>query len=142
VGRDHRGPFLGRGRGRLDVLELGRRWQVLGVPQVRLPDQPHLSSQLVTINLDAWKKLKPEHQKALEDVAKRLEPEFWAVSLKNDTDSLDRLKQGGMEVVNIPPAMIAEFRARTASLVDAYLKRVPQGEAAVRAYQAETKKTN
>jgi hypothetical protein len=38
--------------------------------------------------------------------------------------------------------MIAEFRARTASLVDAYLKRVPQGEAAVRAYQAETKKTN
>ena len=91
---------------------------------------------------DAWKKLRPEHQKALEDIGKRLEPEFWAVSLKNDTDSLDRLKQGGMEVVNLPPAMMAEFRARTAPLVDAYLKRVPQGEAAVRAYMAETKKTN
>jgi hypothetical protein len=47
-----------------------------------------------------------------------------------------------MEVVNLPPAMMTEFRARTAPLVDAYLKRVPQGEAAVRAYMVETKKTN
>jgi TRAP-type C4-dicarboxylate transport system substrate-binding protein len=117
----------------------GKFWEFL---KYVYPTNHTWSSQLVTINLDAWKKLKPEHQKALEDVARRLEPEFWAVSLKNDTDSLDRLKQGGMEVVNIPSAMIAEFRARTASLVDAYLKRVPQGEAAVRAYQAETKKTN
>jgi TRAP-type C4-dicarboxylate transport system substrate-binding protein len=117
----------------------GKFWEFL---KYVYPTNHTWSSQLVTINLDAWKKLKPEHQKALEDVARRLEPEFWAVSLKNDTDSLERLKQGGMEVVNIPPAMIAEFRARTASLVDAYLKRVPQGEAAVRAYMAETKKTN
>jgi TRAP-type C4-dicarboxylate transport system substrate-binding protein len=117
----------------------GKFWEFL---KFVYPTNHTWSSQLVTINLDAWKKLKPEHQKALEDVAKRLEPEFWAVSLKNDTDSLERLKQGGMEVVNLPPAMMTEFRARTAPLVDAYLKRVPQGEAAVRAYMAETKKTN
>jgi TRAP-type C4-dicarboxylate transport system substrate-binding protein len=117
----------------------GKFWEFL---KYVYPTNHTWSSQLVTINLDAWKKLKPEHQKALEDVAKKLEPEFWAVSLKNDTDSLDRLKQGGMEVVNLPPAMMTEFRARTAPLVDAYLKRVPQGEAAVRAYMVETKKTN
>jgi TRAP-type C4-dicarboxylate transport system substrate-binding protein len=117
----------------------GKFWEFL---KYVYPTNHTWSSQLVTINLDTWKKLKPEHQKAIEDVGKRLEPEFWAVSLKNDTDSLERLKQGGMEVVSIPPAMIADFRARTAPLVDAYLKRVPQGEAAVRAYMAETKKTN
>ena len=117
----------------------GKFWEFL---KYVYPTNHTWSSQLVTINLDAWKKLKPEQQKAMEDIARKLEPEFWAVSLKNDTDSLDRLKQGGMEVVSIPPAMIAEFRARTASLVDAYLKRVPQGEQAVRAYQAETRKTN
>jgi TRAP-type C4-dicarboxylate transport system substrate-binding protein len=117
----------------------GKFWEFL---KYVYPTNHTWSSQLVTINLDAWKKLKPEHQKALEDVARRLEPEFWAVSLKNDTDSLDRLKQGGMEVVTLPAAMMTEFRARTAPLVDAYLKRVPQGEAAVRAYMAETRKTN
>jgi TRAP-type C4-dicarboxylate transport system substrate-binding protein len=117
----------------------GKFWEFL---KFVYPTNHTWSSQLVTINLDAWKKLRPEHQKAIEDVAKRLEPEFWAVSLKNDTDSLERLKQGGMEVVNLPAAMLNEFRSRTAPLVEAYLKRVPQGEAAVRAYMAETKKTN
>jgi len=97
---------------------------------------------MLNVNLDAWKKLKPEHQKAIEDLARKLEPEFWTISVQNDVDSLARLKQGGMEVATIPPAMMTELRAKTAPLLDAFLKRVPQAEAPVRAYLAETKKTN
>jgi hypothetical protein len=38
--------------------------------------------------------------------------------------------------------MMADFRAKTASLLDDFLKRVPQAAAPVRAFLAESKKTN
>jgi TRAP-type C4-dicarboxylate transport system substrate-binding protein len=60
--------------------------------------------------------------------------------VKADTDSLNRLKEGGMEVVQIPEAMMKEFRARTAPLLEAFLKRVPAAEKPVRAYLAEMKR--
>ena len=78
--------------------------------------------------------------KAIEDLGKRLEPEFWAASLKADTDSLARLKEGGMEVANIPPAMMKDFRAKTEPLLGEFLKKVPAAEAPVKAYLAEMKR--
>ncbi len=117
----------------------GKFWEFL---KYVYPTNHVWSSQIVTVNLDEWKKLKPEQRQAIEDTAKRLEPEFWAASVKADTDSLARLKEGGMEVVEIPPAMMAEFRARSAPLLDAFLKRVPAAEKAVRAYLAEMKRSS
>jgi len=38
--------------------------------------------------------------------------------------------------------MMAEFRARSAPLLDAFLKRVPAAEKAVRAYLAEMKRSS
>src|SRR5207247_8019676 len=58
----------------------------------------------------------------LEDLAKKLEPDFWANSLKADTDSLKRLTDGGMEVVQVPPAMMKDFQGKTAPLQEAFLK--------------------
>ena len=117
----------------------GKFWEFL---KYIYPTNHTWSCQMLNINLDAWKKLKPEHQKAIEDLARKLEPEFWAISVRNDTESLERLKQGGMEVVSIPAPMMAEFRQRTAPLLDEFLKRVPAAAAPVRAYLAETKKSN
>ena len=117
----------------------GKFWEFL---KYVYPTNHVWSSQIVTVNLDEWKKLKPEQRQAIEDTAKRLEPEFWAASVKADTDSLARLKEGGMEVVEIPPAMMAEFRARSAPLLDAFLQRVPAAEKAVRAYLAEMKRSS
>ena len=37
------------------------------------------SSQIVTINNDTWKKISPANQKIIVDLAKKLEPEFWAI---------------------------------------------------------------
>ena len=117
----------------------GKFWEFL---KYVYPTNHVWSSQIVTVNLNEWKKLKPEQRHAIEETAKRLEPEFWAASVKADTDSLARLKEGGMEVVEIPPAMMAEFRARSAPLLDAFLKRVPAAEKAVRAYLAEMKRSS
>ena len=117
----------------------GKFWEFL---KYVYPTNHVWSSQIVTVNLDEWKKLKPEQRQAIEETAKRLEPEFWAASVKADADSLARLKEGGMEVVEIPPAMMAEFRARSAPLLDAFLKRVPSAEKAVRAYLAEMKRSS
>jgi TRAP-type C4-dicarboxylate transport system substrate-binding protein len=115
----------------------GKFWEFL---KTIYPTNHVWSSQMVTVNLDAWKKLKPEEQKAIEDIAKRLEPEFWATSLKADADSLARLKEGGIEVVSIPAAMIKDFREKTSSILGDFIKRVPAAEAPVRAYLAETKR--
>jgi TRAP-type C4-dicarboxylate transport system substrate-binding protein len=116
----------------------GKFWEFL---KYIYPTNHTWSSQMVNINTDTWKKLSPAHQKAIEELAKSLEPEFWASSLKADTDSLKRLTDGGMEVVQMPPAMMADFRAKTASLFDAFLKRVPASEKPVRAFLAEVKRT-
>ena len=115
----------------------GKFWEFL---KYSYPTNHVWSCQIVTVNLDAWKKLKPEEQKAIEDLGKKLEPEFWAVSLKADTDSLARLKEGGMEVANIPPAMMKDFRAKTEPLLGEFLKKVPAAEAPVKAYLAEMKR--
>ena len=95
----------------------------------------------MNVNLDTWKKFTPAQQKAVEDLGKELEPDFWAESLKADKDSLKRLTDGGMEVVQIPPAMMKDFQARTAPLLDAFLKRVPASEKPVKAFLAEVKRS-
>jgi TRAP-type C4-dicarboxylate transport system substrate-binding protein len=115
----------------------GKFWEFL---KYSYPTNHVWSCQIMTVNLDAWKKLKPEEQRAIEELGKKLEPEFWAASLKADTDSVARLKEGGMEVASIPPAMMKDFRAKTEPLLGEFLKKVPAAEAPVKAYLAEMKR--
>jgi hypothetical protein len=74
------------------------------------------------------------------DTAAKMEPGFWANSLNADVDSLNRLKEGGMEVVPVTDAMMADIRAKTAPLLESFLKRVPAADKPVRAYLAEIKR--
>ncbi len=79
---------LGRRPGRVDLGRLRRRRQVLGVLKFIYPTNHVWSSQMVNVNLDSWNRLPANHRAAIEAVAKKLEPEFWATSVKADTDSL------------------------------------------------------
>jgi len=99
------------------------------------------SSQLVTINNDTWKKIKPEHQKAMVDLAKKLEPEFWVSAFQADKDSSKKMIEGGMTLVTVPEPMMADLRKRTADLLADYMKRVPSSQAPIKAYLAELKRT-
>ena len=99
------------------------------------------SSQLVTINNDTWKKIKPEHQKAIVDLARKLEPEFWVSAFQADKDSSKKMIEGGMTLVTVPEPMMADLRKRTADLLADYMKRVPSSQAPIKAYLAELKRT-
>jgi TRAP-type C4-dicarboxylate transport system substrate-binding protein len=115
----------------------GKFWEFL---KTVYPTNHVWSSQIVTVNLDAWKKLKPEEQKAIEDVGQKLEPDFWATSIKADKDSLARLVENKMEVVTIPAPMMKDFREKTAGILGDFIKRVPAAEAPIKAYLAEMKR--
>lgn len=115
----------------------GKFWEFLKVSHAT----NHVwSSQMVTVNLDAWAKIKPEHQKAIVELAKKMEPDFWAVSLKSDTDSVAKLKANGMEVVSVPVAMLTELRKSTKPQMDAFLKKVPAAKEPVMGYLKEMKR--
>jgi TRAP-type C4-dicarboxylate transport system substrate-binding protein len=115
----------------------GKFWEFL---KYSYPTNHVWSCQIMTVNLDAWKKLKPEEQTAIEELGRKLEPDFWATSLKADSDSVARLKEGGMEIVSIPPTMMKDFRARTEPLLGEFLRKVPEAAAPVKAYLAEMKR--
>ena len=96
------------------------------------------SSQIVTINLDTWKKIAPAHQKAIEELAAKLNPDFWAVANEADVTSAKRLVEGGMEMIEVPGPMLQEMRKRTVSLEDAFVGRAgPTAKQIIDAYKKE-----
>lgn len=96
------------------------------------------SSQIVTINLDTWKKISPANQQAIVDLANKLQPGFWQVSIEADQTSAKRMIDGGMTMIEVPPAMLKEMRTRTASLEDAFIKRAgPAAKEIITAYKKE-----
>src|SRR6266568_3326986 len=86
------------------------------------------SSEFVAINNDVWKKIKPEHQKAITDLAKKLEPEFWDASFAADKDCAKKMVDGGMQLVTPSAAMMADLRKRSAHLLDDFIKKVPSAQ--------------
>jgi TRAP-type C4-dicarboxylate transport system substrate-binding protein len=98
-------------------------------------------SQMVNINLDHWKKLPRAQQDAMESVARRLEPQFWAGTSKADADAMARLRSQGMEVVPISAAMAGEMRRRTGHLLEAFYKQVPASRQPLTAYLAGAKQS-
>lgn len=111
----------------------GKFWEFL---KYIYPTNHLVSSNMVNINLDTWKKIPAPQQKAMEELAVKLEPEFWEVSAQADRDALKKLTDNGMEVVQIPAAMMSDIRKRAAPLLDEYLKRVPAAGPIVKQYLA------
>lgn len=96
------------------------------------------SCNMVNINLDTWKKISPASQKAIEDIAKSLEPEFWTVSADDDARSVAVLRSNGMEVVPVSDKMSADMWKMASPLTGQYLERVPAARPVFTAYLAAT----
>ena len=88
----------------------GKFWEFL---KYFYPTNHVWSSQIVTINNDTWKKISATNQKAIMDLAAKLQPQFWQVASDADTTSSKRLVEGGMELIEVPPAMLKEMREKT-----------------------------
>lgn len=98
------------------------------------------SAEIVAINNDAFRKISADHRKAIADVARKLEPEFWDSAFQQDKDSAAKLVEAGMTRVAISEAMLADLRKRTMPLVDEFMKRVPSSQHPIKAYLAEMKR--
>lgn len=99
------------------------------------------ASNVMTINLDTWKKLTPAQQATIEKVAKDMEPGFWENSKRDHRMKVAELASKGMTIAPMPKSVVDEMRKRTAPLWETYTK--PMGDDALKAltaYRAETKK--
>jgi TRAP-type C4-dicarboxylate transport system substrate-binding protein len=73
----------------------GKFWEFMGYMNQW---EWQMNSQMVNVNLEAWNRLKPETQKAIEDIAKKLEPQFWDVSRAEDERNIKTLMKNGMKI--------------------------------------------
>ncbi len=109
----------------------GKFWEFL---KYFYPTNHTWSTNMVNINLDTWNKLSPANQKALQETAVKLEPEFWKVSADEDEISLKVLRERGMEMVPVSKTMSAEMYGMAKPLTAAYAERVPAAKPIIDAY--------
>lgn len=65
------------------------------------------ASNAMVVNRDAWNKLTPAQQAAIDKAAKDLEPGFWDIAAGDDAIRLKQLREAGM-TVEAPPADVAK----------------------------------
>lgn len=111
----------------------GKFWEFM---KYIYPTNHTWGSNMVTINLDAWNKLTPEQQAAIEEVAARLEPEFWEVSRQGDLASIKTMTENGMELREISPDLKAAMVERALALQADFVARVPDAGPIVEQYKA------
>ncbi|MCY4478695.1 MAG: TRAP transporter substrate-binding protein [Rhodospirillales bacterium] len=76
------------------------------------------SSNMVSVNLDAWAELTEGQRDAIEAAARMLEPVFWQVSKAEDAAKSEILTERGVAMAEVPPAMLADMQAATAPMLD------------------------
>ena len=99
------------------------------------------ASNVMSINLDTWKKLTPAQQATIERVGKEMEPQFWENSKRDHRMKVAELASKGMTIAPMPKPVVDEMRKRTAVLWETYTK--PMGDEAIKAlneYRAATGK--
>lgn len=111
----------------------GKFWEFL---KYIYPTNHTWGSNMVTINLDTWKGLTPDQQKAIEDVATKLEPDFWKISHQSDLDSIKTMTDHGMELVTISPELKKAMQARAKDLQKQFADSVPGAAAIIDAYKS------
>lgn len=89
------------------------------------------ASNVMSINMDTWKKFTPAQQATIERIAHEMEPGFWEVSKRDHATKVAELKSKGMTVEPMPKAILDQMRARTTPLWETYAK--PMGDEAVKA---------
>ncbi|TKT69589.1 TRAP transporter substrate-binding protein [Aquamicrobium sp. LC103] len=94
------------------------------------------SSNAVTVNLDAWNALPPETQTVIEEVAARMEGQFWLNSRAEDAKKIALLKEHGVEVLAPSKELSEALLEKAVPLWDEFKARVPEAAPYVDAYLA------
>jgi TRAP-type C4-dicarboxylate transport system substrate-binding protein len=97
----------------------GSFWELL---KYGYPTRQTWNTNVISVNLDAWKKLDKKHQDAIVEVANRLEPEFWATAQSEDSQKMEVLAKNGMVNGTLPAELRATLRERSAGIREAAIK--------------------
>jgi TRAP-type C4-dicarboxylate transport system substrate-binding protein len=95
---------------------------------------------MVTVNLDSWKKLSAAQQQAIEDVAKRLEPEFWKAAAQEDADKLKLMQDKGMKMVHVSDAVRTFMISKAVPAWNDFANKVPGAREIIEKYRSAAKK--
>lgn len=98
------------------------------------------ASNMVTVNLDAWNALKPEHREAIEKVAQELEPKFWQVSKNDDETNLKTLREHGIKITEPSPELKAELLEVARPMWEDFIEAAPQAKEVIAKYSETTRK--
>jgi TRAP-type C4-dicarboxylate transport system substrate-binding protein len=98
------------------------------------------SCQMVNVNNDTWKKFSPAQQKAIEDLARQMEGEFWAVSRKEDEKNISLLKARGMKVAEPNAQLKTTLNKIGSAMWDEYAAGTPLAKPVLSAYRKEVGK--
>jgi TRAP-type C4-dicarboxylate transport system substrate-binding protein len=79
----------------------------------------------MVVNLEAWRRLPAATRTTIQDLAKRLEPEFWNVSKAEHDTRMNELRQNGMTVEAPAEALMQALRQATATMVDDFIRATP-----------------
>lgn len=93
------------------------------------------ASNMVNVNLDAWNRLKPEHQEAIEALARELEAKFWEAAINEDEAKLAILSENGVEVSAPNPELRGALVAVAEEMWGDFVERVPEAGPVITAYR-------
>lgn len=79
----------------------------------------------VSVNLDYWDKLDPKYQEIIEDIASRLEPEFWETAKAEDSKNFETLKAKGMQIFAPASAVRDDMAAKSKPAWASFQEAVP-----------------
>ena len=81
-------------------------------------------TNIMAVNLGSWNDLPEDVQMAIEEVAARLEPEFWEVSRRDDAAKLAILLENGMSERHPSDDLLNEMRQAARPMWDEFVLRV------------------
>lgn len=111
----------------------GAFWEFL---KYGYPTRQTWNTNITSVNLDAWNALSPEHQQAIVDVAKKLEPEFWTSAQEVDAAQMKILADHGLVNGDLSDELRAELRDKAAPLREKAIEGMgPKAAGVVEAFQ-------
>ncbi|MDS1138745.1 TRAP transporter substrate-binding protein [Nitratireductor indicus] len=98
------------------------------------PMQWSTSSDAVTVNLDTWNALSPEEQTKIEELAAKMQDEFWALSAAEDETKGNTLAENGMTIVQPDDSLMTLMGESGRTMWDEFIERVPEAGPVIEAY--------
>ncbi len=95
----------------------------------------HSSSDMITVNLDAWNKLTPELREIIESKARELEPLLWKRVKESDLKSEAVLKSNGIQIIDPNPELKTALAEKWKLLWENFMKTSPEAKQVVEDYR-------